>query len=80
MKYSEENEKKREEARGPVGRRLLELRLARKMDQETMARMIGVSSSTWRAWEQGRTKPGPLVLEGLAVRLNVSAESVLGKA
>lgn len=48
-----------------------------KITQEDAARMLGVSISTYRSWEQCKTEPDASMLGKLAVMYKVSADSLL---
>lgn len=52
--------------------RLAALRAERGLTHEDMARLVGVGTSTWRAWEAGDRVPSELTLLGISVRLGVS--------
>lgn len=56
--------------------RLRELRIARGLSQEVVARAIGVSTGTVGSWERGLTRPYPRNLRRLARLLGVAVDAL----
>ncbi len=66
--------------RSPFARRLIELRVRRDLSQGKMAEFLSMSRGTLANYENDKRVPGPLVLIGLASRLGVSVDYLLGNS
>ena len=60
------------------GRRLKEARCAKNLSQLTLSRKLSVSQQTIASWEANRTSPPPEMVAQIAVKLEVSADYLLG--
>jgi transcriptional regulator with XRE-family HTH domain len=63
-----------------IADKIRELRLARNMTQESLARRLGITRNTVNSWEQGYSAPSVMGLVEIAKYFNVSADYILGIA
>ena len=61
-----------------IGDKIKELRLAKKMTQETLAQNLNVTVSAVSQWESGKTMPDISMLVPLCHMFSVSADDLLG--
>ena len=52
-----------------IGKEIKEIREAKRLTQEDLAKLIGVSRVTVARWETGKTKPLPIFQEILGKKL-----------
>ena len=63
-----------------LGRRLAELRKQRKLNQQGLADILGVSLNTIKSWESGRRSPGTIEeLTKIADFFEISTDYLLGR-
>jgi len=60
-----------------LGKNLDELRRARKLNQEAIAKTLGVTPGTYSSWERGRTEPSINDLIKLARYFNIAVDRLL---
>lgn len=63
-----------------LGEQLLKLRKARGLKQRDMSKMLGISTSAYGFYEQGKREPELKTLEKLADFFDVSVDALLGRA
>lgn len=61
-----------------IGKRLKEVRKSKKLTQAELAKIVGVSVSTVKKWEQDQVDPNTAALISIAVALNVSIDYLFG--
>lgn len=61
-----------------LSQKLFEIRKKRKLSQENLAEIIGVSRQAIQKWESGTSRPDSDNLLQLARALNVSIDTLLG--
>lgn len=60
-----------------LGEKIYNLRKKKKLSQEDLAELIGVTRQTISNWELGETSPNPLQLKQLSKTLNISIDELL---
>lgn len=60
-----------------LGEKIYNLRKIKKLSQEDLAELIGVTRQTISNWELGETSPNPLQLKQLSKTLNISIDELL---
>lgn len=59
-----------------ISEKLKHYRLTIGWSQEHLARELGVSLNTVQRWESGKTKPSPLAMERLRIRLGGTFDQI----
>ncbi|MBR8840197.1 MAG: helix-turn-helix transcriptional regulator [Stigonema ocellatum SAG 48.90 = DSM 106950] len=62
-----------------VGKLIHELRLATGLTQEQFAAELGVTYSTVNRWERGRSKPLPMAMQQIQLRLDILHHCLVAK-
>jgi putative transcriptional regulator len=52
-----------------ISRKIKQIRIAKGMSQEQLARELGVALNTVQRWESGKTHPSPLAMERILNKL-----------